>query len=68
MVSLFDPIQIGEIHLPNRVIMAPLTRLRGTSKHIPTQLMVEYYTQRANAGQSSPKAYQLYRRALATQM
>ena len=30
--------------------MAPLTRLRGTSKHIPTQLMVEYYTQRANAG------------------
>ena len=30
MVSLLDPIQIGEIHLPNRVIMAPLTRLRGT--------------------------------------
>ena len=50
MVSLLDPIQIGEIHLPNRIIMAPLTRLRGTSKHIPTQLMVEYYTQRADAG------------------
>ena len=50
MITLLDPIQIGEIHLPNRVIMAPLTRLRGTSKHIPTQLMVEYYTQRAGAG------------------
>ena len=50
MVSLLDPIQIGEIHLPNRVIMSPLTRLRGTSEHIPTQLMAEYYTQRASAG------------------
>ena len=50
MISLLDPIQIGDLHLPNRVIMAPLTRLRGTPEHIPTQLMVEYYTQRANAG------------------
>src|ERR1039457_1775339 len=50
MISLLDPIQIGEIHLPNRVIMAPLTRLRATPEHIPTQLMVEYYTQRAGAG------------------
>src|ERR1035437_7198263 len=50
MASLLDPIQIGELHLPNRIIMAPLTRLRGTSKHIPTQLMIEYYTQRAGAG------------------
>jgi len=50
MVSLLDPIQIGEIHLPNRVIMSPLTRLRGTSEHIPTQLMAEFYTQRASAG------------------
>lgn len=47
LVSLLDPIQIGEIRLPNRVIMAPLTRLRGTPEHIPTQLMVDYYTQRA---------------------
>ena len=50
MASLLDPIQIGNIHLPNRVIMAPLTRLRGTPDHIPTQLMVEYYTQRSGAG------------------
>jgi 2,4-dienoyl-CoA reductase-like NADH-dependent reductase (Old Yellow Enzyme family) len=45
-----DPIQIGDISLPNRVIMAPLTRLRGTPDHIPTHLMVDYYTQRASAG------------------
>jgi len=50
MTSLLDPIQIGEITLPNRVIMSPLTRLRGTPDHIPTQLMIEYYTQRAGAG------------------
>ena len=50
MASLLDPIQIGDISLPNRVIMAPLTRLRGTTDHIPTQLIVDYYTQRASAG------------------
>src|SRR5664279_2138701 len=50
MPSLLDPIQIGDIILPNRVIMSPLTRLRGTPEHIPTELMIEYYTQRATAG------------------
>ena len=50
MPSLLDPIQIGELFLPNRVIMSPLTRLRGTPDHIPTELMIEYYTQRATAG------------------
>jgi 2,4-dienoyl-CoA reductase-like NADH-dependent reductase (Old Yellow Enzyme family) len=50
MPSLFDPIQVGDLHLPNRIFMAPLTRLRGTPDHIPTPLMIEYYTQRAGAG------------------
>lgn len=50
MPSLLDPIQVGDLHLPNRVFMAPLTRLRGTPDHIPTPMMVEYYTQRASAG------------------
>jgi len=50
MPSLFDPIQLGDLHLPNRIFMAPLTRLRGTPDHIPTPLMIEYYTQRASAG------------------
>ncbi|HWW96850.1 MAG TPA: alkene reductase [Edaphobacter sp.] len=50
MPSLLDPIQLGDLHLPNRVFMAPLTRLRGTPDHIPTPIMVDYYTQRATAG------------------
>jgi 2,4-dienoyl-CoA reductase-like NADH-dependent reductase (Old Yellow Enzyme family) len=50
MPSLFDPIQLGDLHLPNRIFMAPLTRLRGTPDHIPTPIMIEYYTQRASAG------------------
>jgi 2,4-dienoyl-CoA reductase-like NADH-dependent reductase (Old Yellow Enzyme family) len=50
MPSLLDPIQIGDLHLPNRVFMAPLTRLRGTPDHIPTPIMAKYYTQRASAG------------------
>ena len=50
MPSLFDPIQLGAIHAPNRILMAPLTRGRATRAHVPTPLMVEYYTQRATAG------------------
>lgn len=50
MPSIFDPIQLGDLHLPNRIFMAPLTRLRGTPDHIPTPMMIEYYTQRASAG------------------
>ncbi len=48
--NLLDPIQIGDLLLPNRVLMAPLTRLRGTADHIPTPIMAEYYKQRASAG------------------
>lgn len=50
MPSLFDPIQLGAISAPNRVIMAPLTRGRGTKDHVPTDIMIEYYRQRASAG------------------
>jgi 2,4-dienoyl-CoA reductase-like NADH-dependent reductase (Old Yellow Enzyme family) len=50
MPSLFDPIQLGDLYLPNRIFMAPLTRLRGTPDHIPTPIMIDYYTQRASAG------------------
>jgi 2,4-dienoyl-CoA reductase-like NADH-dependent reductase (Old Yellow Enzyme family) len=48
--SLFDPLKVGEIVLPNRIVMAPLTRLRGTAEHLPTELMPKYYAQRASAG------------------
>lgn len=51
MPTLFDPIRVGELDLPNRIFMAPLTRLRGTVNHIPRpELMAEYYCQRASAG------------------
>jgi 2,4-dienoyl-CoA reductase-like NADH-dependent reductase (Old Yellow Enzyme family) len=50
MPSLFDPIQLGAIHAPNRILMAPLTRGRADKAAVPTDLMVEYYTQRASAG------------------
>ena len=49
-VSLFDPIRLGAIEAPNRILMAPLTRGRATREHVPTPIMVEYYTQRASAG------------------
>ena len=50
MPTLFDPIQLGAIHAPNRILMAPLTRGRGTREHVPTALMADYYSQRASAG------------------
>src|SRR5258708_8473742 len=50
MPTLNDPIRIGDLDLPNRVLMAPLTRARATEDRIPTDLMLEYYVQRASAG------------------
>jgi 2,4-dienoyl-CoA reductase-like NADH-dependent reductase (Old Yellow Enzyme family) len=50
MPSLFDPLQLGDILLPNRIIMAPLTRQRASAGRVPNALMAEYYTQRAGAG------------------
>ncbi len=50
MPGLFDTLQVGELRVPNRVWMAPLTRLWGTEENIPTELMVEYYRQRVGAG------------------
>ncbi len=49
-ISLFDPIRLGDIEAPNRILMAPLTRGRATEAHVPTSMMVEYYRQRASAG------------------
>jgi 2,4-dienoyl-CoA reductase-like NADH-dependent reductase (Old Yellow Enzyme family) len=51
MPGLFDPITVGDLRLPNRVFMAPLTRCRaGGGGRVPNQLMAEYYAQRASAG------------------
>jgi 2,4-dienoyl-CoA reductase-like NADH-dependent reductase (Old Yellow Enzyme family) len=50
MSKLFDPITVGDLKLPNRVFMAPLTRQRASEGRVPNELMREYYTQRATAG------------------
>ena len=50
MPSLFDSITLGAIAAPNRILMAPLTRGRADRDAVPTDMMVEYYTQRASAG------------------
>jgi N-ethylmaleimide reductase len=48
--TLFDPIQLGAIAAPNRILMAPLTRGRSSRAHVPSGLMPTYYAQRAGAG------------------
>ena len=50
MSSLFAPLTVGDLHLPNRIWMAPLTRGRATREGVPTPLMATYYVQRAAAG------------------
>jgi N-ethylmaleimide reductase len=47
---LFQPVRIGDLHLPNRILMAPLTRLRATPDGTPTPIVADYYAQRASAG------------------
>jgi len=47
---LFSPLQAGALTLPNRMLMAPLTRTRADAGHMPNALMAEYYAQRASAG------------------
>ncbi len=49
--KLFTPLKVGAVTAPNRVFMAPLTRLRSIEPgDIPTPLMGEYYRQRASSG------------------
>jgi 2,4-dienoyl-CoA reductase-like NADH-dependent reductase (Old Yellow Enzyme family) len=48
--GLLDPLKVGSLQLPNRIIMAPLTRCRASEGRVPNVLMAEYYRQRASAG------------------
>jgi N-ethylmaleimide reductase len=50
MPSLFTPLTVGPLELPNRIWMAPLTRCRAGEGHVPGPLMAEHYAQRASAG------------------
>ena len=47
---LFNPLQVGALTLPNRILLAPLTRTRAGMEHLPNDLMAEYYSQRATGG------------------
>ena len=59
MTSLFDPIQLGDISLANRIVMAPLTRNRAAAGQVPGPLTVAYYRQRASAGLIIAEASQI---------
>jgi N-ethylmaleimide reductase len=50
MSTLFDPVRLGDLVLPNRIVMAPMTRTRATADGVPTPLMAEHFAQRASAG------------------
>lgn len=47
---LFAPLQLGDLTLPNRIVMPPMTRARAARGEVPTDLMALYYSQRASAG------------------
>lgn len=48
--NLFSPIQLGPLTLPNRIVMAPMTRLRAGDGGVPISANATYYSQRASAG------------------
>jgi N-ethylmaleimide reductase len=50
MTTLFSPLQLGALTVPNRFFMAPLTRCRAEAEHQPGVLMAQYYAQRATSG------------------
>lgn len=50
MSELFAPATFGALQLSNRVVMAPLTRLRAGENGVPNEIMAEHYAQRASAG------------------
>lgn len=57
--SLFSPLKLGPYDLPNRMVMAPLTRNRASTGNVPTELNAEYYAQRASAGLIITEASQI---------
>jgi N-ethylmaleimide reductase len=60
MTNLFDTLTVGDLNLPNRVIMAPLTRMRSSQPgNIPNALNARYYAQRASAGLIVSEATQI---------
>ena len=58
-IDLFTPIQVGPYTLPNRIVMAPMTRNRAAAGNVPYDLNVDYYQQRASAGLIITEASQI---------
>ena len=58
-LNLFTPIQLGDLSLPHRIVMAPLTRMRAKEGNVPQEMNVEYYTQRASAALIITEATQI---------
>lgn len=46
--KLFQPVQVGDLQLSNRIVLAPLTRFRASDAHVPGPLAASYYAQRAS--------------------
>ncbi len=59
MTDLFSSVKLSSLTLPNRLVMAPLTRSRAASGDVPSDLAVTYYTQRATAGLIISEASQI---------
>ncbi|MGB7915094.1 MAG: alkene reductase [Rhodomicrobium sp.] len=59
ITDLFEPFQVGPLTLPNRIVMAPLTRSRAAAGNVPAQLHALYYAQRASAGLIISEATQI---------
>ncbi len=57
--TLFEPYKLGDLTLPNRIVMAPLTRNRAGAGLVPTDLTAQYYAQRATAGLLITEASQI---------
>ncbi|MBN8914796.1 MAG: alkene reductase [Rhizobiales bacterium] len=57
--SLFEPFRLGELTLPNRIVMAPLTRNRAAADFVPSDLAPQYYALRADAGLLITEASQI---------
>ena len=57
--DLFTPVRVGDLSLPHRIVMAPLTRMRAGEGNIPQPMNVEYYTQRASAALILTEATQI---------
>ena len=61
--KLLTPVELRDQTLPNRVVLAPMTRARAGTNRVPTEVMAEYYTQRAGAGLLITEATTISRQA-----